>query len=93
MRSLLKLARVTLLYNICFLVTVVLRYYDFIPDRDFKSGVIVSGYILSLIANLILHVWLLVIVTRKKSFAPLQPVWLFIANSLCFIVQIYFLAT
>ena len=93
MTSLLKLARVTLLYNLCFLVTIILRYYDFMTDRDTKSTIIVSGYILSLIANLILHAWVFTILARKKSIASLQPIWLFVANTVCFIVQLFFLIT
>ena len=92
MRYLLQIARITLIYNFCFLLTVVLRYYDFIPDRETKSTIIVAGYILSLIANLILHAWILAVVAPKKSFAPLRPAWLFVANTICFITQIYFLA-
>lgn len=93
MRPLLKLARVTLLYNICFLVTVILRYYDFISDRDIKSTIIVSGYILSLIANLALHAWIMLVVLTKNAFPALQPKGLFLANTICFVIQLIFLVT
>ena len=91
MKSVLLVARITFIYNLCFLIAVVLRYFDFIPDRELKSMIIVSGYILSCVCNIALHVLIAAVLIKDKSFAPLRPAWLFIANTALFIFQLYFI--
>lgn len=91
MKSILLLARITFIYNICLLVTLILRYYDFIADVLTKSTIIVAGYILSLIGNIALCIFVLTLLASRKSLDILRPRWLFIANALVFIIQIFFL--
>ena len=91
MKSILLLARICFLYNICLLLTIVLRYYDFISDVSTKSTVIIAGYLLSLVANLALLAIFLVMLTTGRSLRELRPRWLFIANAVIFIIQIFFL--
>jgi hypothetical protein len=91
MKSILLLARICFLYNICLLLTIVLRYYDFISDVSTKSTVIIAGYLLSLVANLALLTILLVMLATGRSFRDLRPQWLFIANAVVFLIQIFFL--
>ena len=91
MKSILLLARICFLYNICLLLTIVLRYYDFISDVSTKSTVIIAGYLLSLVANLVLLSIFLVMLATGRSLRELRPQWLFIANAVIFIIQIFFL--
>jgi hypothetical protein len=91
MKSILLLARICFLYNICLLLTIVLRYYDFISDISTKSTVIVAGYLLSLIANFALLVIVLVMLAMGRSLKELRPQWLFVANAVIFIIQLFFL--
>ena len=93
MKSILLLARISFLYNICLLLTIVLRYYDFISDVSTKSTVIVAGYLLALITNLAMLVIILLMLALGRSFSEFRPRWLFVANTVIFIIQILFLVT
>jgi len=89
MKTLLFLSRVTFIYNLCMIVTLLMRYINFMPDKEMKSSIIVAGLILSIVFNGIIHLWIMIAVISKRSFKIFKPAWLFIANLLCFVYQIY----
>ena len=87
MRWLLFISRVTLLCNLCFALTLIIRYsHDFIRNQTVSNYVITLGYS-SFVINFFLTVLLLVTLFRKKDSSI--PIWLTITNLLFFIVQIF----
>ncbi len=93
MKTLLFLSRVTFIYNACMIVTLLMGYFNFMPDKEIKSSIIVAGLFLSIVFNGLLHCWIGVSLLRQRSLKIFQPAWLFIANFCCFIYQIYMLLT
>jgi len=89
MKSLLFLSRVTFIYNLCMLVTLLMGYFNFMPDKELKSSIIVAGLFLSIIFNGLIHLWMGALLIKEKSIKIFQPSWLFTANFFCFIYQIY----
>ena len=86
MRWLLFISRVTLLCNLCFALTLIIRYsHDFIRNQTVSNYVITLGYS-SFVINFFLTVLLFVTLFRKKDSSI--PIWLTITNLLLFIVQI-----
>ena len=87
MRWLLFISRVTLLCNLCFALTLIIRYsHDFIRNQTVSNYVITLGYS-SFVINFFLTVLLFVTLFRKKDSSI--PIWLTITNLLFFIVQIF----
>ena len=93
MKTLLFLARVTFIYNLCMVIVLVLGYFNYVPDKEIKSSIIVAGLFLSIIFNGITNAWILLLFFKKQSLTMFQPAWLFITNFLCFIFQIYMMLT
>jgi len=91
MKTLLFLARVTFIYNLCMVITLLLGYLNFMPDKGVKPGIIVAGLFLSIVFNGLSNTGMVVLLIRKTSLAFLQPAWLFVTNFLCLIFQIYML--
>ena len=91
MKTLLFLSRVTFIYNLCMVVTLLMGYFNFMPVKELKSSIIVAGLFLSIVCNGLVHLYLLVILIRTRSFHVFKPAWLFIVNFLCFTYQFYML--
>ncbi|MEO6001389.1 MAG: hypothetical protein ABIN89_31345 [Chitinophagaceae bacterium] len=91
MKTLLFLARVTFIYNLCMVITLLMGYFNLMPDKGIKSGIMVAGLFLSIVFNGLTNLWLVALLFKERSFKFIQPAWLFITNFLCFIFQIYML--
>jgi hypothetical protein len=91
MKTLLFLSRVTFIYNLCMIATLLMGYINFMPDKEMKSSIIVAGLFLSIVFNGLIHVWMGMMLLRKRSLLIFSPAWLFITNFCCFIYQIYML--
>ncbi len=90
MRLLLFLARVALICNVLFVVCLLKRHTNAIPF-DVDGFVIIVGWILSLIFNLVVYaVQLGMFVTKRPVTIPL---WLKLTNLLVFLFQIVYFAT
>jgi len=82
------ISRVAFICNICLVLTVLSRYFSFIPKGDLESTVIIDGLILSFVVNgtvNITYAWLLM---RKKRLSDYVPVWLARINFLFLIFQL-----
>ncbi len=91
MKTLLFLSRVTFIYNLCMMVTLLMGYFNFMPDKGIKSSIVVAGLFLSIVFNGLTNLWMLVMLLNKRHLTMFQPAWLFIVNFLCFIFQTYML--
>lgn len=89
MKTLVFLSRVTFIYNLCMLVTLIMGYFNFMPEKGIKSSIVVAGLFLSIVFNGVANLGLVFLLIKKQSFKIFQPAWLFIANFLCFIFQLY----
>jgi len=90
MKNLLFVSRVAFISNVCMLLALVMRYINFISDKDAQSTIIIAGFFLSFICNLIVAVGLIFFFTKKQH-QLIRPAWLFIINFLCLIFQLYFM--
>lgn len=91
MKPVIFLARVTFIYNICTLLTWLMRYLNFFPEGNLKSTIIVSGLLLAVVFNILTGLWCVFLVLKGEPLSNFRPQWLFISNLLCFIYQIYLL--
>lgn len=87
MSKLLFFSRVGLLCNICFLLTFFIRYVPELKDGFFVSTIIVIGLVLSIVINVILHMFYLLVTITNKPISHYVPRWLVIINFLFFVFQ------
>ena len=87
MSKLLFLSRVGLLCNICFLLTFFIRYVPELKDGFFVSTIIVIGLVLSIVINVILNMFYLLITVAEKRVIHYVPTWLILINFLFFVFQ------
>jgi len=84
------LTKISFILNICFLVAVSLRYMPHLPDEDIFSLIIVAGYVLAMVANVTMIVWLSIFLIRERSLPPFIPKWILISNFLIFVCELIF---
>ena len=88
MRLVRFLSRVAFICNICFLVTS-LRQWILLPlDNQLASDIIVLGYLVSVVINVIVNLIALVLLLIGKLRAAAVPIWLLIVNLIFFILQL-----
>jgi hypothetical protein len=74
------LSRVAFICNICFLLAVVLLYLDHPPEGDLISLIVVIGFVLAFIVNLIVNIsYGINLLVRKRAGIEI-PSWLMLAN-------------
>ncbi|HVZ26545.1 MAG TPA: hypothetical protein VG842_10840 [Sediminibacterium sp.] len=88
MKSALFLSRLALLCNAFFLVCLIIRQtHDFIPSADIKATVIILGWLLAPLINLIATtIWGIRLLQRKQ---PNLAAWLPVTNILFLAVQVF----
>lgn len=90
MRLLRLLSRVAFICNICYLLASLVQYLPNPPEGNVLSTIIVLGWLLSILVNIVVNAWLLVVWAFKRG--PLQiPRWLWIVNLIFLIVQLIIL--
>lgn len=87
------LSRVAFICNICFLLASFVQYMPKPPEGAWVSTGIVLGYIVSILVNVVVNCWLIVLLFGKRLRAAGVPVWLLIVNFVFFIVQLFLLST
>jgi hypothetical protein len=87
MRLLRLLSRVAFICNVCFLLASLVQYLPHPPEGEIISSIIVLGYFLSVIVNVLVNLTLLILFIFGKLKTAGVPVWLLIVNFLFFIVQ------
>jgi len=89
MRFLRLLSRVAFICNICYLLASLVRYLPNPPEGDVLSTIIVLGWMLGILANMVVNVWWLVARAAKR---PVHvPRWLLIVNFIFLIIQLVIL--
>jgi len=83
------LSRVAFICNICLVLTLLMRYFSFIPGGDVQSTIIISGLVLSFVMNALVNFLYGIRLARRKSISSNVPVWLASINFLFLILQCY----
>jgi hypothetical protein len=91
MRLLRFLSRVAFICNICFIVASLTQWMPQLPDNALTSDILVLGYILSMLVNLIVNLAVLLLFLSRRLRRAAIPPWLLVINFLFFIVQIFLL--
>ncbi len=93
MRRLNLLSRVAFICNIPFVVTLVLRWRNFIRDETITSFVIIAGYFLgAFVFNPIINILYAISLSNRKKLFSVVPKWLVITNFIFLLLQLtYFL--
>lgn len=89
MRTLLFLQKVALICNFFFFLCIIVRHAgNFIPGAALQTIVIILGFFLSFVLNLIVNGWEGALLFNRRI--ALGPQWLRTANFLIFIFQIFY---
>lgn len=88
MKGFLFLSKVALILNVLFLICLILRYFPFVSSQSMLAVVIIGGWFLSLLVNLLLIVWLSVLLLQKVIHLRVNSV-LFL-NVVFFIFQLFY---
>ena len=66
MKGFLFLSKVALVLNILFLICLILRYIPFVSSQSILAVLIIGGWFLSLLVNILVSVWLIVLLLQKR---------------------------
>jgi hypothetical protein len=80
-------ARVTFICNLLFILCLIIKYSEhFIPNKDVQGFVIVLGWIVSFILNIIVNLWETILLYNRRI--AVGPYWLRSLNFIVFLFQI-----
>ena len=91
MQKLLFFSRVAFICNICFLLTWLMRYLPPMQQGHIASTVVILGIGLSVILNVIINFFIIVLLLQRKPVKEYVPLWLVVANVLFLIAQLILL--
>jgi hypothetical protein len=82
------LSRVAFICNICFLLASFIQWLPHPPEGEPVSSIIVMGYLLSMLFNMLVTLAIIVLFIIGKLRAAAIPVWLLVVNGLFFLLQL-----
>ncbi len=86
MRPLLFATRMAFICNMLFILCLIIqRTYDFIPSKDLSAMVVLLGWIVAPIQNLIANIWYGFVLVSKSSIR--LPLWIAVTNMVLLIIQ------
>lgn len=88
MRVLRLLSRVAFICNICFLLASFIQWLPHPPEGILVSDILVLGYILSMLVNVVVNLSVILLFVMGKLRAAAVPVWLLVVNMLFFLLQL-----
>ena len=84
---LLFLQRVTFICNLLFILCLVIKYsQNFITNKDVQGFIIILGWVVSFILNIIVNLWETILLYNRKI--AIGPYWLRGFNFIVFLFQI-----
>ena|SRR5579859_3104747 len=89
MRLLRLLIKVAFICNICFLLASLVQWLPDPPEGPVVSYIILMGYVMAIVINLLVNSWLIIIFITRKWQKGLAPGWLLIVNAIFFLIQIF----
>jgi hypothetical protein len=91
MRTLLFLARLAVLCNVCFAITFLLHMLPALQQGVILSTFLVMGNILAIVFNVLFHVICLVMLLIRNPVSAAIPKWMIIFNFLFLVAQVILL--
>jgi len=82
------LSRVAFICNICFLLASFIQWLPHPPEGELVGQIIVMGYILSMLFNIITGLSIIILFVIGKLRTAAIPIWLLVINGLFFLLQI-----
>ena len=86
------LSKAAFVCNICFLIALLILHVRRQTDQELSSLVIVMGFFLAVVLNLIVNAWIGQWLIRKKTM-PGLPAWLRYSNFIFLVLQLIFILT
>jgi len=88
MRPLLFATRMAFICNMLFILCLVIqRTYDFIPNKDLSGMIVLLGWIVAPIQNLIANIWYGMVLVSKSTIR--LPLWLAVTNMVILMIQFF----
>ncbi|MFY8025355.1 MAG: hypothetical protein ACOVNO_08395 [Sediminibacterium sp.] len=88
MRPLLFATRMAFICNILFILCLVIqRTYDFIPIKEISSMVLLLGWIVAPIQNIVANIWYGLVLVSKSTIR--LPRWMAVFNLILLIIQFF----
>jgi hypothetical protein len=88
MRLLRLLSRVAFICNICFLLASFVQWLPDPPEGGLVSMIIIMGYLLAILVNTVVNLWVIALFIAGRLRASSVPVWLLIVNFAFFSLQL-----
>ena len=88
MKLLRLLTKVAFICNVCFLFASFVQWLPNPPEGEIVSEIIILGYVLAILVNLLVNTWLFFLFISGKWKKALVPAWLLIVNLLFFVIQV-----
>lgn len=86
MRPLLFATRMAFICNMLFILCLIIqRTDDFIPNKDLSGMIILLGWVVAPIQNLIANIWYGMVLLSKSTIR--LPLWLAITNMVLLVIQ------
>jgi hypothetical protein len=82
------LSRLAFICNICFLLASFVQWLPHPPDGVIVSNIIVLGWIVSILVNIIVNAWAFFLLIFGKLGKAQVPAWLLIVNFIFFVIQL-----
>ncbi len=91
MQVVLLLSRVAFICNVCLLLASFIQWLPHPPEGQLTTQVIVLGWLLSLLFNIIVNGLVIILFAIRKLRAAAIPRWLLVANFIFFLLQLFLL--
>jgi hypothetical protein len=91
MRWLLFLSRLAFICNVFFLLAVSLQFSNWLKNEDLAGTIAILGYFLVALLNPLANIFYLALLLIRKKFWQAVPSWLFTANILFLVMQIFYI--
>jgi hypothetical protein len=89
MRVLRLLSRVAFICNICWLLASFIQWLPKRLEGELVGMVALMGYVMSILVNVIVTIWVLGALVTGKLRGGKVPIWLVVVNALFFLLQLY----
>ena len=90
MNGFLFFSRVAFVFNVLFIISLVVQNMEISMPSSLGSVLVLGGLVLSLVMNLVVNIWMIVLLARKKIQLKIRTVYFLNMVVLIFQLFIYF---
>lgn len=91
MRWLLFLSRLAFICNVCFVLALSLRIFNWLHNEDLTGTILIIGYFLVVLFNPLVNLCYLALFAARKKFWQTVPSWLITANIMFLLLQLFYI--